>query len=370
MICPRCQTLSADTAAFCLRCGQPLTQPMQSIAPGQSPTPPATGPNTPSSTVPISGGPGGPGGPGGQSQQSPYSTTPTAPVEPPYPAASLPPTYPTYPTYPTDPASQSYSWPSQRRGKNPRSPFASTIIGILIGILLVIVLATVIVVGANKGLLSGVFSVFGANPTVTTGASGLSSVSSASSAPTATTVSPTNTARPASTIIYQSTLLTPAAEWEPDQNCFFASDGFHIKPNLACQSPVRGLSNVDVSVQMRQISGSPTDQNGIEVRRSGDPASLYEFDIDATGGWLFKKCIRSFDNCATLVSGSDPAIHTGIGAVNTLEIRAVGSRFSLLTNGALIGQISDASLSSGDVWLDTGGHAECVFTYFIASRPT
>jgi len=238
-------------------------------------------------------------------------------------------------------------------------------IGVLIGILLVVVLATLIVVGANKGLLSGPLSVFGlgANPTVTTGATGATGLSAAP------TVSPTNTARPASTIIYQSTLLTPAAEWEPDQNCFFASDGFHIRPNLACQSPVRELSDVDVSVQMRQISGGPTDQNGIEVRRSGDPASLYEFDIDATGGWLFKKCIRSFDNCDTLDSGSDPAIHLGIGAVNTLEIRAIGSRFSLLTNGALIGQVSDASLSSGDVWLDTGGHAECVFTYFTASRP-
>ena len=48
---------------------------------------------------------------------------------------------------------------------------------------------------------------------------------------------------------------------------------FTSRPNLACQSPVRDQGDVDVSVQMRQISGAPTDLNGIEVRRSGNPAS-------------------------------------------------------------------------------------------------
>jgi serine/threonine protein kinase len=173
-----------------------------------------------------------------------------------------------------------------------------------------------------------------------------------------------------STLIYQNALTSPASEWEPDQNCFFASDGLHAKPNLACQSPVRGLANVDVSVQMRQISGAVTDMNGIEVRRSGNPASLYEFDIDATGEWLFKLCIRSFDNCHNLDAGNDSAIQTGLGAVNTVEVRAVGSHFTLLVNGTQVGQTDDSSLESGDVWLDTGGRSECVFTDFMASRPT
>ena len=222
-MCPRCQTQNADTAAFCLHCGQQLTPPTQSIAPGQPLTPPAVGANTPGapgtySAIPMSGQ---------QGQQSPYPTAPTDPMTPitpmeqPYPATSMQPTYPAQPTYPTDPASQGYDWssqPSRRRVTNNRGPFASTMIGVLIGILLVVVLATLIVVGANKGLLSGPLSVFGlgANPTVTTGATGATGLSAAP------TVSPTNTARPASTIIYQSTLLTPAAEWEPDQNCFFA----------------------------------------------------------------------------------------------------------------------------------------------------
>jgi hypothetical protein len=182
------------------------------------------------------------------------------------------------------------------------------------------------------------------------------------------TATPISTAPP--TIIYQNSLLAPDSRWEPDQNCFFASDGFHVKPNLACQSPIRNLRDVDVSVQMKQISGTPTDLNGIEVRRSGNPASLYEFDIDANGEWSFEVCIRSFDNCGLLASGSNPAIRTGVGATNTVEIRAVGAQFTLLVNGAEVGQASDPSLAAGDVWLDTGGTAECVFTNFTAIRPT
>jgi hypothetical protein len=158
-------------------------------------------------------------------------------------------------------------------------------------------------------------------------------------------------------------------EWGTDQNCFFASDGFHVKPNLACQTPVRNLGNVNVIAQMRQVSGAPTDENGIEVRRSGNPASLYEFDIAANGSWLFKLCIQSFANCRILTSGSSPMILTGIGAVNAVQVSAVGSHFALLVNDRPIGQADDATLAYGDVWLDSDGTSECVFPYLYAVLP-
>lgn len=50
---------------------------------------------------------------------------------------------------------------------------------------------------------------------------------------------------------YVNSLLTPTGGWDTDQNCFFASDGFHVKPNVACQTPVRSLVGDDVSVWMR-----------------------------------------------------------------------------------------------------------------------
>jgi hypothetical protein len=148
-----------------------------------------------------------------------------------------------------------------------------------------------------------------------------------------------------------------------------ASDGFHVKPNLACQTPVRNLGDVYVTVQMRQISGAPTDLNGIEARRSGNPASLYEFDIAANGSWLFKLCVGSFANCRILTSGISPLINAGLGAVNMLQVSAVGSHFALLVNGRQIGQADDGTLQIGDVWLDSDGTSECVFPYFVARRP-
>ena len=218
------------------------------------------------------------------------------------------------------------------------------------------------------GFVTGDFSLqqlLGGSPTGQPTVTRLTNSAATSSPPTAT---PISTVTP--TTIYRSSLLAPDPRWEPDQNCFFASDGFHVTANLACQSPVRDQSNVDVSVQMKQISGAPTDLNGIEVRRSGSPASLYEFDIDAKGEWQFEKCIGSFDNCNVLGNGSNSAIRTGVGATNTVEVRAVGSQFTLLVNGTQVGHADDTSLASGDVWLDTGGSAECVYTYFVATRPT
>lgn len=67
----------------------------------------------------------------------------------------------------------------------------------------------------------------------------------------------------------------------------------------------------------------------------------------AQDSWLFKLCIQGFDNCQILGSDSSSAIHTGMGAGNTIEVRAVGTRFTLLVNGQQVRQGNDSSLASG-----------------------
>jgi hypothetical protein len=129
------------------------------------------------------------------------------------------------------------------------------------------------------------------------------------------------------------------------------------------------LGDVDVSVQMTHVGGALTDENGIEVRRSGNPASLYEFDISAEGAWLFKVCISGFANCRILASGSNQAIYTGTSAMNMIEVRAGASHFTLLVNSTQVGSADDASLAYGDVWLDTDGTSWCAFANFVAKWP-
>jgi hypothetical protein len=208
--------------------------------------------------------------------------------------------------------------------------------------------------------------------------SGSVPIADAAAAPSPT-ATPAPTASPTPTIILEEALTTPDSSWRIDQHCFFAVDGLHVKNvasvnNEACLVPLENQGDIDLAVQVRQISGASTDQHGVEIRRSSTqtPSNAYLFEIDANGEWYFFKCnvnAKGSDNCNAIKSNSDPAIHTGLNAQNTLEVRAVGSHFTLLVNGTVVDQEDDASFASGAITLDDSGDAECVFKNLIITTP-
>ena len=97
--------------------------------------------------------------------------------------------------------------------------------------------------------------------------------------------------------------------------------------------------------------------------------SHYTFAIDGLSDWVLFKCDAS-NSCTRLVDYTpNSSIRGGLNTTNTIEVRAVGSHFSFLVNGTMVGENDDASLASGIVGLDCGDTIECVFTNLLLVRP-
>jgi hypothetical protein len=191
------------------------------------------------------------------------------------------------------------------------------------------------------------------------------SIPSTGSAATPTPAGPTPTPTP--TVIYQNTLTTASSDWQSDQNCFFGSDGYHIKGSFLCFAPAGTLGDLDMSVQVKQISGPTTNAYGIALRRPSS-GNRYEFDIDSNSKWLFVKCVN--DNCTNLSDfTATSAISGGLTAANTLRVRAVGSHFDFFVNGTQVGQTDDTTFTSGDVGLGGTDGSEVVFSNLKIIKP-
>lgn len=176
---------------------------------------------------------------------------------------------------------------------------------------------------------------------------------------------PTATTGP--TVLYQNALTSAADNWTNDQNCFFGAGGYHINGGFLCVAPAGTLTDVDVSVQVKQISGETTIPYGIGFRRPST-GNRYEFDIDSNSKWVFFKCAAS--NCTTVIDyTADAAIQGGLNTVNTLEVRAVGSQFEFLVNGTKVGQTTDTTYPSGEVGLAGDDGIEVVFSNLKIIKP-
>lgn len=194
------------------------------------------------------------------------------------------------------------------------------------------------------------------------------SLTSASSTPTATASAPTATATPSEAILYQNTFATSASDWGNDANCFFGAGGYHVKDGFVCYAPVGTQTNVDVTVDVKQISGANNNVYGIALRLNRTTHTDYEMDMDALGHWVFYRCGAS--TCDRLIDFSSAAsIHAGLNVVNTLEVRAKGAHFDFWINGAKVGQFDDSTYASGLVGLACSDNTECVFSNLTIAQP-
>lgn len=190
--------------------------------------------------------------------------------------------------------------------------------------------------------------------------------------PTATPI-PTATPRPTATpapqpqlvTVFQDPLTSNRNGWYDDgSDCFIQPDGYHIRNGYECFAPIGGQSSVNISVQVKQISGTAVDY-GIGFRSNGQQSEYYMY-ITANGMW---SAIRlSNGQLTTLVSKTaSGAIHQGLNQVNTLEVDTSGSAFTFFINGARVGSATDSSYASGKIGLQVdpnspGTGLEVVYT--------
>lgn len=335
MQCPNCGLMLDGSPANCPRCGQALAQQQQQRW-GQSGPPSAPfGAYPPGSDSPYGPGQAAPPSmPFGTPPPPPYPGYPPAPQ--PYPQGYPQPYAQPYPPgYPAGPVTTPFAAPPPRRRNTTL-------------IVVSVISAVVIVVVCAVGLL--VLSL-GAGP-------------GSSAAATATAGTGIATATSGPTVLYENSLLLPAAGWTNDQNCSFKSDGYHIKGFHLCFAPIGDQADLDVQVQLQQIGGPLTRPHGIAFRHNSNP-DRYEFDIDSQGSWVFFKCLAAQQTCATVVDyRPNSAIHRGLHVTNTIEVQAKGSHFTFSVNGTQVGTADDTTLTdAGAIALVGDDNTEVVFSH-------
>ena len=166
------------------------------------------------------------------------------------------------------------------------------------------------------------------------------------------------------TILFSDPLTSDINNWSSDSShCFFRDNAYHVKNNIVCYSSAGSIGDASISVQAKQVAGSPLLPYGLVFRRVGR-GNWYEFDIDSNGSWDFVKVVN---NNTSMVIDSTPnkAIKSGLNTINTLLVQTKGSHLVFFVNGTQVGQANDPTFSSGETGLAVlGAGTEVAFNNF------
>jgi hypothetical protein len=163
-------------------------------------------------------------------------------------------------------------------------------------------------------------------------------------------------------VIYQSSLKGSPDNWEVGADCAPKSDGYHIMSGSICYAPIGSQADADIKVSVVQLSGSTELFYGI-VLRSTPREHYYLFGIDGNGKWLFVNVPSTTRLPVSVIAQTlDSAIHSGLHAVNILEVKMKGSHFEFFINGAKVGEINDSHYVTGQIGLSGEDGVEVVYT--------
>ena len=185
-----------------------------------------------------------------------------------------------------------------------------------------------------------------------------------------TSATPTQPPAPTATpnlVIYKDALDgSTKADWSDDSNCFFGSDGYHIKASFICYAPSDQAGDAVTTVAVKQLSGPLTYGFGLVIRRPSK-GNYYEFLIDANGKWLFDKVVNGTTTDIVKFTANS-AIKTGLNQVNTISVAAQGSHFVFSVNGTQVGTADDTTFTTGDTGLSGNDGIEVVYTNLVISE--
>lgn len=201
-----------------------------------------------------------------------------------------------------------------------------------------LILALVVILAAGAGLAG---YIVGRQSSTTAGTQG-------PTATTARTLTPTATA--VETVVFSDPLTSAAHPWPQDgAHCLFQNGSYHTLKDYICLAPVGISGDANISVQVKQVSGTVDNFFGI-VFRFVNSQNYYEFLINSNSLWVVLKIVNGTD--ATLIPHTaSAAIKPGVGADNLLLMRAHGAHLQFFANGVALGQLNDSTFSSGEIGL-------------------
>jgi len=133
------------------------------------------------------------------------------------------------------------------------------------------------------------------------------------------------------------------------------------------------FTNFILEVETWLVDGTDDNWHSV-VCRFQDEYNYYTFDISADGYYAIVKWIGGDQ---VPLTGPTPIystyIHQGQGVTNLIHIECIGSDLSLSVNGHLLGQVTDATFTGGDIVLTAnalaGTYTEVAFDNIVISEP-
>src|SRR5215469_6650360 len=172
-------------------------------------------------------------------------------------------------------------------------------------------------------------------------------VAGRTASPVSSTPRPDATPTAVRTVVYQNTFAANANGWTQDSHCFEGTGGYHIANNSACYAPIGAQTDVDISVQAKQVTGATVQPFGI-IFGLDDANTEYRFMIDSSGTWVLDSCTATA--CGLMMDGGYAG--RGGGVDTTLEVNVKGKRFNLDVNGETVYyNYVSASYSGGRIGL-------------------
>ncbi|HEU0026860.1 MAG TPA: hypothetical protein VFQ25_07060 [Ktedonobacterales bacterium] len=155
--------------------------------------------------------------------------------------------------------------------------------------------------------------------------------------------------------------------------CGFANGGYqvigsstakHITICAGPQAAAAGDQRISVTTRLTKASDSRA-MYGLFFRASDQSATDgYDFFITPSGRWL----LVNEASGKVLISGASRAIHTGVGAVNTLTVDAYGPDITLSVNGTRMGHVTDHAFAAGQLGFLVEHGLVAVYTKFTLQR--
>ena len=127
----------------------------------------------------------------------------------------------------------------------------------------------------------------------------------------------------------------------------------YVNERIIWTSTNETYSDVDAQIDVKMVSGDPTNAAGLVLREQidGDASgSLYVYQIDGQGNIAFRRYDKQTEEWTNLVDWKFSSVaNDGIGATNRLRVVAVGSNFTFYLNGEKVATYNDDTYANGAV---------------------
>ncbi|MBI3761627.1 MAG: hypothetical protein HY260_07160 [Chloroflexi bacterium] len=166
---------------------------------------------------------------------------------------------------------------------------------------------------------------------------------------------------PSGAPLFTDDFSNPKSGWNRDDAANYSDGAYQIavaEPDMKVwANPGRSFADVVIEVDATTVAGPMDNDFGVQCR-ARDSKNYYFFLISADGYQAIGKVIKGEASflSADSMQASD-AVQQG-NVTNHLRAACVGNKLTLTVNGQMTAQVTDSSLTEGDVGLMAGSYTE------------